>query len=158
MDQAGRQTKSFGTTSGSHGGSESRLASALLVLVIVELTAATAYIHLSMGGLLFTLNGLGYLALAAAYAVGAVTPIAIVQRFSWLPRIGLAGYTLVTIGAYLLIGPYFALGWIAKGIEVAVVGLLLVDALSAYGNPRGLWHAALDSVSSVRPRGGPRHA
>jgi hypothetical protein len=38
------------------------------------LTLATAYIHLSLGGLLFTLNAAGYAALAAAVAVVAIVP------------------------------------------------------------------------------------
>src|SRR5215207_471453 len=83
-----------------------------LALVIVDLTVTTADIHLGLGGPLFTLNGYGYLALATTYAVGALVPLNIVQRFAWLPRVGLAGYTLTTIGAYVVMGPYFTLGWI----------------------------------------------
>lgn len=120
---------SFGTPTLRPGPSVSGLASGLMLFVILELTVATAYIHLSLGSLIFTLNGLGYLGLAAAYLASAVLPVPLVRRFSWLPRIGLAGYALVTIGAYLVIGPYFALGWIAKGIELAIVGLVAVDLL-----------------------------
>jgi hypothetical protein len=130
----------------------------VMALVILELTAATANIHFSLGGLLFTLNGFGYAALAAAYAIGALVPLTIVQRFAWLPRIGLAGYTLATIAAYLVIGPYFTLGWITKGIEVAIVGLLVADMLIVYGSPRDVWHAAVGSFSPPRSPGGPRHA
>jgi hypothetical protein len=88
----------------------------VLALVILELTAATAMIHFDLGGLLFTLNGFGYVALGAAYAIGALVPLPIGQRFAWLPRVGLAGFALGTIGAYLLIGPYLPLGWVTKGI------------------------------------------
>jgi len=130
----------------------------VLALVIIELTAATADIHFSLGGQLFTLNGFGYVALGAAYAIGALVPLTIVQRFAWLPRLGLAAYTLVTIGAYLVIGQYFTLGWIAKGIEVAIVGLLLADLVFVYGSPRDLWHAVVGSRSSPRPPTRPRHA
>jgi hypothetical protein len=130
----------------------------VLALVIVELTLATANIHFSLGGQLFTLNGFGYLALAAAYAIGALVPLTVVQRIAWLPRIGLAGYTLVTIGAYLVMGPYFTLGWTAKGIELAIVALLVTDMLVVYGGPRDLWRAALSTFSSPRPPSGPRHA
>jgi hypothetical protein len=112
------------------------LARVILTLVIVELTGATAYVHFGLGGPLFTLNGLGYVALAAAYAVGALVPLPIVQRFAWLPRVGLAAYALVTIGAYLVTGSYFALGWITKGIEVAIVGALAADMLIVYGGRR----------------------
>jgi hypothetical protein len=130
----------------------------LLTLVISELTVATAYIHLNLGGLLFTLNGLGYLVLGATYIVAAVTPVDAIRRFGWLPRIGLAGYTLVTIGAYLVIGPWFDLGWIAKGIEVAIVGLLIVDMLNVYESPTGIVWAAVDSFATLRRRGGPSRA
>jgi hypothetical protein len=124
----------------------------LLTAVILELTAATAVIHLNLGGTLFTLNGLGYAGLALAYAIAALAPIPIVQRFGWLPRIGLAAYTLTTIVAYLVIGPYFALGWITKGIEAAVVGLVVVDLLEGYGSPGGLVRNAVASVSGRRMR------
>lgn len=105
------------------------IADGLLLLIIVELTAATAFIHLSLGGTLFTLNGLGYLALGGAYLASSVLPFPLVRRFSWVPRVGLAAFALVTIIAYLVIGPYFVLGWTAKGIELAIIGLVAVDLL-----------------------------
>jgi len=130
----------------------------VLALVIVELTAVTAYLHFSLGGQLFTLNGLGYLALGAAYAVAVLLPIPLIQRFAWLPQIGLAVYTLVTVVAYLVMGPYFSTGWIAKGIEVAIVALLVAEIVSAYRTPRGLWRAAIGSLSLIMSREGRRHA
>ena len=101
----------------------------LLTGVILELTLATAYIHLTLGGTLFLLNGLGYLALGAAYLAGALLPMTTVRRLGWLPRAGLAAFASVTIVAYLVTGPYFTLGWLTKGIEVAIVLLLIVDLL-----------------------------
>ena len=127
-----------------------RLVRIVLALVIIELTAATANIHFSLGGPLFTLNGLGYVALAIAYAIGALVPVAIVQRVAWIPRLGLAGYALVTIGAYLVMGPHFALGWVAKGIETAIIALLVADTLMVYGSPRDIWRAISRSRSSSR--------
>src|SRR5688572_31424360 len=88
----------------------------IMAFVIVELTAVTGYLHYSLGGELFMLNAVGYLALGAAYSAAIFLPIPLIQRFAWLPRLGLAAYTLVTIGAYFVMGPYFSLGWIAKGI------------------------------------------
>ena len=113
----------------------SRLNGVLLVAVIIELTAATAYIHFSLGGMIFLLNALGYVALAAAYLLVAA-PVPVIGRFGWLVRAGLAGYALLTIGAYLVIGPYFALGWIAKGIELAIIGLVIVDLLRVHAPVR----------------------
>lgn len=118
----------------------------IIVLAIVALTFTTAYIHLSLGGLLFTLNAIGYAVFALAMIVIATVPHPLVRRFDWMPRAGLAGYTATTIGAYLVIGPYFGLGWIAKAIEVAILTLLLADVLRAYGSPLGLVRAALASV------------
>lgn len=150
MNQHPTQRPVFAGVDESQFGSSKRIAGALLTLVIIELTLATAYIHLSLGGLLFTLNGIGYVGLATAYAVTATVPI--LRRFGWLAQIGLAGYAALTIGAYLVIGPYFDLGWIAKGIEVAIVGLVIVNLLGAYGDLRGLRRAA---IGSMRLSGGP---
>lgn len=101
----------------------------LLTGVILELTLATAIVHLTLGGTLFLLNAAGYLALGAAYLVGVALPMPAVRRFSWLPRAGLAAFATVTIVAYLVIGPYFTLGWVTKGIEVAIVLLVIADLL-----------------------------
>ena len=123
-----------------------RVADTAMTAAIVELTLITAYIHFSLGGPLFTLNALGYLVLAIALTIGAARPHPLVARFSWLPRVGLAGYALATIGAYVVVGPYFNLGWVAKGIEVAILTLLAADVVRAYGSPAGLMRAAIASV------------
>jgi hypothetical protein len=135
-------------------GRVSRLGGTVLLLVILELTLATAYIHVGLGGLLFTLNAIGYLGLTIA--IGATATVPVLRRYGWLPRIGLAGYAVVTIGAYLVVGPYFDLGWIAKAIEIAIVGLVLVDLLGTYGDLPGLWRAAMTSVLVIQRRGGVR--
>jgi hypothetical protein len=101
----------------------------LLTGVILELTLATAFIHSSLGGTLFLLNAVGYLALGVAYLGAAILPIEIFRRFSWLPRVGLAAFASVTIIAYLVIGPHFTLGWVTKGIEAAIVMLVIADLL-----------------------------
>jgi hypothetical protein len=124
---------------------------AVLTAAIVGLTGATAYIHLGLGGVLFTLNGLGYLGLAALILIGAAAPMEMVQRFSWFPRVALMGYAAMTIAAYLVMGPYFTLGWIAKGIEVAIIALVAVDIMRVYGSPMGLVKAAIDSVAPFLP-------
>jgi hypothetical protein len=129
-----------------------RIAGIGLTIGIVELTATTAFIHLTLGGLLFTVNGLGYLALAAAIIAASLVR-GHLARFSWVPRIGLAGYTAATIGAYIAIGPYFNLGWVAKGIEVAMLTLLAADLLRVYGSPAGMLRAALVSLGLGRGQG-----
>ena len=129
----------------------SRPAGVVLTTAIVGLTLATAYIHSTLGGLLFTLNALGYLGLAGLVVIGAVAPVAVVRRFDWFPRVVLMGYTALTIAGYLVMGPYFALGFIAKGIEVALVVILAVDILRVYGSPMGLVRTALASVGPIVP-------
>ena len=129
----------------------SRAAGVVLTTVIVALTAATAYIHLGLGGVLFTLNGLGYIGLAVLVLIGAAAPFAMVERFSWFPRVALLGYTAITIAGYLIMGPYFRLGFIAKGIEVALIAALVVDIFRVYGSPMGLVRSALDSVAPFLP-------
>ena len=130
----------------------SRATGAVLTVAIVGLTLATAYIHSTLGGLLFTLNALGYLGLAGLIVIGAAAPVAVVERFSWFPRIALLGYTGMTIAGYLVMGPYFTLGFIAKGIEVALVALLVVDVFRVYGSPMGMVRSALDSVGPMVPK------
>ena len=129
----------------------SRTGGIAVTTVIVGLALATGYIHLGLGGLLFTLNGLGYIGLAGLIVIGAAAPVAFVEKFSWMPRLALMGYTLATIVGYLVMGPYFTLGFIAKGIEVALIAALAVDLVRVYGSPMGLVRAALGSVAPVLP-------
>lgn len=129
----------------------SRPAGFVLTAAIVGLTLATANIHLGLGGLLFTLNAVGYAGLAALIVIGAAAPMPIVQRYSWFPRVALVGYTTMTIAGYLVMGPYFTLGWIAKGIEVALIALVVVDVIRVYGSPVGLIRGAVESVGPLLP-------
>jgi hypothetical protein len=117
---------------------------------IAALTLATAYIHLTLGGLLFTLNGVGYLVLVAAVVLTAVAPRPAARRFAWLPRLGLAGYAGVTIVGYLVLGPHFLLGWVTKAIELVLVGLIGVDLLITYRGPSGLLREAVRSLGLER--------
>ena len=100
-------------------------------IAIVGLTLGTAYIHSTLGGLLFTLNALGYL--VAALAV--VVPLGLAIRFRWFIRLGLMGYAATAIVAWAIQGPYFSTAYIAKGIEVALITLLAVDFARMDGNP-----------------------
>jgi hypothetical protein len=122
----------------------------LIATAIAVLTLSTAYIHLSLGGPLFTLNALGYAALAAAWVAIATLSHPLIRRFDWMPRVGLAAYVALTIVAYLVIGPYFTLGWVAKAIEVAILILLAVDLRYAFGTPAELIRAALGSVGLLK--------
>ena len=108
-----------------------RLSDVVIRAAIVGLALATGYIHLTLGGLLFTLNALGYFTAAAAMIV----PLALAVRFRWFVRLGMIGYAVTTIVAWAIQGPYFQLAYIAKGIEVALIVLLVVDFARMDGNP-----------------------
>ncbi|MGH2474277.1 MAG: hypothetical protein ACRDIL_03350 [Candidatus Limnocylindrales bacterium] len=103
----------------------------VLRVAIVALTLATAYIHLTLGGLLFTLNAIGYFVGAAALVV----PIAIAIRYRWLVRIGLAGYAATTISAWVVQPIFYPTAYAAKVIEVALIALLAMDFVRRDGDP-----------------------
>lgn len=116
----------------------------LVRAAIVALTLATGWIHLTLGGLLFTLNGLGYVVAAAAM----VAPLALAIRLRWLVRLGLVGYALAAIVGWYLMGPRYDVAYLAKAIEVGLIALLLVEVRAYDGNP-------LHRVRQVRRRPSP---
>lgn len=123
-----------------------------LAAVIAALALATGYIHSTLGGLLFTLNALGYAGLAALYILGAWAPLPIVQRFSWFPRVALAGYALLTIIGWAIQGPYYSTAYLAKGIEVALIVLLAIDFVRMDGNPVTVIRRELSSLVALVTR------
>ena len=68
---------------------------------IVALVLGTAYIHSTLGGLLFTLNAIGYVVAAVAIVI----PLALAVRFRWIVRVGLIGYAATAIVAWADHGP-----------------------------------------------------
>ncbi|HEY7463631.1 MAG TPA: hypothetical protein VH987_04225 [Candidatus Limnocylindria bacterium] len=120
-----------------------------LTVAIVGLALTTGYIHLGLGGVLFTLNALGYAGLAALYVIGSVAPVALVARFSWFPRVALAGYAALTIVAWAIQGPYFGLAYFAKAVEVGLIGLIVIDTFRVYGSPMAMARSAITSVTEL---------
>jgi hypothetical protein len=100
-------------------------------IAIVGLTLGTAYVHSTLGGLLFTLNALGYLVAAVAIVI----PLGLAIRFRWFVRLGLMGYAATAIVAWAVQGPYYSTAFIAKGIEVVLITMLAVDFARMDGNP-----------------------
>lgn len=103
----------------------------VLRLAIVGLSVATGWIHLTLGGLLFTLNGLGYFVAAVAM----IAPLAIAIRYRWLIRLGMMGYAATAIVGWYLTGPRYDVAYIAKAIEFALIALLAVEVRAYDGNP-----------------------
>jgi hypothetical protein len=106
-------------------------AAVVLRVAIVGLALGTAYIHSQLGGLLFTLNALGYVVAAVAMVI----PLGIAIRYRWVVRLGLMGYAATTIIGWAIQGPYYSTAFIAKGIEVALIALVAIDFVRADGNP-----------------------
>ena len=109
-----------------------RIRPATLILrgSIVALTLATAAIHASLGGTLFMLNAIGYTALAAAMVLPG--PLA---RVRWLVRYALIGFTAATVGGWVAFGARFDLAYLDKALEVALIGLLLIESWVIDGGP-----------------------
>ena len=117
---------------------------------IVTLTLSTAYIHSTLGGLLFTLNAVGYVVAAIAMVV----PLAIAVRFRWVVRVGLVGYAATAIVAWAVMGPYFSTAYIAKAIEVALIVALAIDFARHDGNPVAVARRELAALTNVVTRRG----
>ena len=106
-------------------------AGVLLRAGIVVLALATGWIHSTLGGLLFSLNAAGYVVAAAAM----VAPIGLAVRFRWFIRLGLIAYAATAIVAWYLTGPRYDVAYIAKGIEIVLIALLLIEVRAYDGNP-----------------------
>jgi hypothetical protein len=107
----------------------------LLRIVVVGLTLGTAAIHASLGGLLFTLNAIGYVTFAVLMAIPGP-----VSHVRWLVRLALLGFTTATIGGWLLFGARFPIAYIDKGIELVLVAFLAFEVWLIDGGPVGIAH------------------
>ena len=107
-------------------------------IAIILLTVITAIVHLSLAfsaygsgdmqtAIMFTLNGLGYLALLAVYFL----PVQFFQRYHPLLRWAFIAFVAVTIIAWVAIGdkswPAGAVGYFTKLVELALIVLLFTD-------------------------------
>lgn len=102
---------------------------------VIILTLATAGIHFylaptefQMGatlfGVLFVLNGLGYLTMVAVmYA-----PLGMLAPFRGAARGLLVLIALGSIGAYFYVGVFDTVGWVDKAVEGALIVLVGIEA------------------------------
>ncbi|HXI82258.1 MAG TPA: hypothetical protein VNM34_15730 [Verrucomicrobiae bacterium] len=129
----------------------------IIRIAIVGLVLGTAYIHSTLGGLLFTLNATGYVVAAIAIIV----PLGLAIRFRWVIRLGLMGYAATAIVAWAVQGPYYSTAYIAKAIEVVLITLLAIDFARMDGNPVKVVKSELALLTSKlgrRPATGPAGA
>ena len=129
------------------------LATLLLRAAVVGLTLATAAIHFSLGGLLFLANAAGYAVLALAMVAPA--PVA---TWRWLVRLALTGFAAATIAGWVAFGPRFGLAYLDKAIEVALIGILLVEQWRSDGGPVGVYSLARRLVRDLGARTVARNA
>ena len=130
-----------------------QLATVVLRTIVVLLTLATAQIHASLGGLMFMANAVGYSVLALAMVVPG--PVA---RYRWLVRLALIGFAAVTIAGWVAFGARFDLAYLDKGIEVALIGILLVEQWRSDGGPAGVYRLVRRLVSGIATGTFARHA
>jgi hypothetical protein len=123
-----------------------------LRLAIIGLILATGYIHFTLGGPLFLANAAGYAALAGAMAL----PLTFAADLRWLTRLALIGYALATIVGWAIMGPRFTLAYVAKGIEFALIVLVVIEQYREVGGPvvvaRRLSDVAFNVVARLRGR------
>ena len=117
---------------------------------IVALALTTGYIHYTLGGVLFTLNALGYLVAAVAIVI----PLALAVRFRWFIRLGLMGYAATAIVMWAIQGPYYSTAYIAKAVEVALIVLLAIDFARHDGSPVGVIRRELAAFTGLVARRG----
>ena len=127
-----------------------RPADVAIRVAIVALALTTGYIHYTLGGLLFTLNALGYLTAAVAIVI----PLALAVRFRWVIRLGLMGYAATAIVMWAIQGPYYTTAYIAKAVEVALIVLLAIDFARHDGNPVGVIRRELAAFTGLVARRG----
>ncbi|GDX67143.1 hypothetical protein LBMAG37_02970 [Anaerolineae bacterium] len=106
----------------------------MVQVAIVVLALATALVHIWLAipdtMVAFYLNGAGYIALLIALYLPQLS------RWQRLTRIGLIGYTLLTIVLWVLIGAHTQLAYADKAVEVLLVWALVLE-----------WRQATASVS-----------
>ena len=106
-------------------GSAMRYIDVLLVTLMVILTLSTAYIHYWVGGMMLMLNALGYMGLV----VLTIGSFVLLRRAFPIVLLMLAAYAAVTILGWLVMGPYFDVAYIAKGIEIVLIGTIALYLL-----------------------------
>ena len=115
---------------------------------IVALTIATGVIDLTLGGLLFTMNGLGYLTAAVAMVI----PLELAIRYRGVIRLGLIAYTATTIVGWYLMGPRYETAYVAKAIELALIALLAIEIRRLDGSPGAIVRRAVGDVVATAHR------
>lgn len=102
---------------------QSRFGMVQVAIVVLALATALVHIWLAIPDMMvaFYLNGAGYIALLIALYLPQLS------RWQQLTRIGLIGYTLLTIVLWVLIGAHTQLAYADKAVEVLLVLALVLE-------------------------------
>ena len=130
--------------------SSKRSIDGVLLALIVGMTLATGYLHYWVGGIMLTLNALGYLTLALAVVVAAM----FMRRFLPLVLMALAAYAAVTIVGWLVMGPYFDMAYLAKAIEIALIVTIAITLRRMADETRAALAWAMSVPAAVLGRRG----
>lgn len=117
----------------------------ILRVAIVVLTLATAYIHTTLGSLMFMANAAGYVVLAVAM----IAPVPILARYRWLVRAALLGFTVFTIFGWVMFGARYWVAYLDKGIEIALITLLVIEMIRYDGGPASVLRRLVDLGMTV---------
>jgi hypothetical protein len=112
-------------------------------VAIVGLAFATAYIHSTLGGLMFTANAVGF----ATLAVAMIVPVPLASRYRGLIQLALGGFAAATIGGWLMFGARYSTAYLATGIEIAIVVLVAVATYRTYGSPVAIARSVIARVA-----------
>jgi hypothetical protein len=92
---------------------------AVTLVVIGTLMLAAAAIHFYVGGILLLLNAAGAVGLLVGFAITHV----VLREARPLALMAIIGFTATSIVGWAIIGPYFDLAYLTKGIEAAVIAV-----------------------------------
>jgi hypothetical protein len=102
-----------------------------LRVTVAALAVANGWIHSQLGGLMFTLNAIGFVVLAVAL----VAPVWPAPQVRFLTRLAVAGYAAATAVGWLLFGARYDMGYLSFALDLAIMTLVAVDSLVADGSP-----------------------
>ena len=102
-----------------------------LRLAVAGLAVANGYIHSQLGGLMFTLNAVGFVVLAAAL----LAPVWPAPQVRFLTRLAVAGYAVATASGWILFGARYDTGYISFALDLTIFALIAADSLAADGSP-----------------------
>jgi hypothetical protein len=102
-----------------------------LRVAVAALAVANGYIHSQLGGLMFTLNAVGFVVLAFAL----VAPVWPAPQVRWLTRLAVAGFAAATAAGWFLFGARYDMGYISFALDITILAVVAADSFIADGSP-----------------------